>query len=456
MSSKYFKQFALPLLLIVIAAGLVALYWGTLSGDSSVESASTTATATSPPLTPASETASTPTATLSPATATATTVPLPQPTSTPTPLTPVPPAPSPTPDEISRIKAANANQPEIVAPLLTPDGDWEAKTVVYGCIDIGDNQVMAYELLILTELASGEEVVVAEQQLNCGGLGASGLAALFWSPSSRYLYYTDARDGVPDGCGFWQPTILRWDRTTGQTERLGGGVSSPDGTMVAVWLPQERAIAVWDADGDELGRVPAAAEAFPGQMAWSPDSQALVYLQVSSYCPPAGPSYIVRLDVATLEQTILLEAEQQAFRHVTWDAPPHLTLTDENEQRWTFDVDSQTLEVAMNQPAPPPDDLTFAAMETVVAFNQTGGMSGPGPFLEISADLWHPAIADLQPLRVYWHQNNLAVVLEETDATESGLYIGVPISSYMPQSDETIQLTHEADGLLRFSKKRSD
>jgi hypothetical protein len=104
----------------------------------------------------------------------------------------------------------------------------------------------------------------------------------------------------------------------------------------------------------------------------------------------------------------------------------------------------------------PPAGLPTAAMETVIAFNQTDGVRETGPFIDIPPELWHPAIAALQPRRVYWHQNNLAVVLAETDATETGLYIGVPISSYVVQNDDTIQLIPEAAGLFRFSKKRSD
>jgi hypothetical protein len=155
---------------------------------------------------------------------------------------------------------------------------------------------------------------------------------------------------------------------------------------------------------------------------------------------------VVRLDAATLEQTVLLEAEQ-SFQAVVWEQSGQLRLTDENGQMWIYNLNGETLEQV---------DLTMAAMETVVAFNQTDGVRASGPFIEIPPELWHPAIAALQPRRVYWHQDNLAVVLTETDATETGLYIGVPISSYAVQNDDTIQLTPEADGLFRFSKKRSD
>lgn len=271
---------------------------------------------------------------------TATPVHPPQTALTPTPLgydATVTTAPGePAPDEISQIKAANANQPEIMAPLFTPDGQWRAQTRVYGCVEIGPNQVMAYEELVLTDLNTDAEVVTVNQIQNCGGLGAAGLAALFWSPSGRYLYYTNARDGIPDGCGFWQPPILRWDRATGQTEPIGSGMVSPDGTRLAVWPGRERAIALWNLDGNELGRVPAAADALPGQIAWSPDSRTLVYLQVSSYCPLAGPSYLVQLDLNTLTQGTILTSTVPAFRQVSWPTLEQIHLLDEQSQTWYY------------------------------------------------------------------------------------------------------------------------
>ena len=104
---------------------------------------------------------------------------------------------------------------------------------------------------------------------------------------------------------------------------------SPDGTKLAIGPPQERAVAVWALDGGELGRVPAAVDAFPGQMAWSPNSQALVYLQVASYCPPAGPTYVVRLDANTLEQTILLKSDSPPFSNLNFaQIHPGLAATD--------------------------------------------------------------------------------------------------------------------------------
>lgn len=97
-------------------------------------------------------------------------------------------------------------------------------------------------------------------------------------------------------------------------------------------------------------------------------------------------------------------------------------------------------------------DLDQAAMQMVVAFNQSDAIRSNGPFLEIPPGLWADPIQALNPLRIYWHNNNLAIVLSEADDVEQGLYLGVPISSYMPQNDDLVTFHEQADGTLHFSK----
>lgn len=89
-------------------------------------------------------------------------------------------------------------------------------------------------------------------------------------------------------------------------------------------------------------------------------------------------------------------------------------------------------------PGPVPrDPLIGAALDTVIRFNES--RQGSGEILEVHAECWAPEIADLEPRGVYWHNNNLAVVLSEAEAEADGLYLYVPISSYMPP-DETFEL----------------
>jgi hypothetical protein len=100
----------------------------------------------------------------------------------------------------------------------SPDRRWQAEVVIHPCVPVGEGQ-HAYEVLNLIQLDSQNSQLVDQQLLACGGLGAYGLAGLFWSSDSRYFYYTDGREGVPDGCGgFWEQPIRRIDTQTGQTQ----------------------------------------------------------------------------------------------------------------------------------------------------------------------------------------------------------------------------------------------
>jgi len=232
--------------------------------------------------------------------------------------------------------------PRSAGTFPAPDGRWQAESVIYDCVATAENQEHAYDQLNLIEVSSGDSTMIADQLQACGGLGAAGLAGLFWSPNSRFFYYTDARTGVPDGCGYWAGSILRYDTQTQATVAVGGGPRSPDGTQLATRQGQE--VVIWDLDQGEIIRQPVLEPALiPGPLVWSPDSQALVYLQLTSVCPPTGPTAVVRLDVADGQQTLLLASEDPAFQSVLWETADQLELYDEDSQAWRYDFTTQAL-----------------------------------------------------------------------------------------------------------------
>ncbi len=95
---------------------------------------------------------------------------------------PILPAVSPTPTPIT--------QPPIVAtltattlPLLaqdlsSPDGQWRAQVVIYACTQIEDQGEVSYEEPSLIDVATGTQIEITHQQINCGGWAPSG-----WRPS---------------------------------------------------------------------------------------------------------------------------------------------------------------------------------------------------------------------------------------------------------------------------------
>jgi len=256
------------------------------------------------------------------------------------------PIPSPTPNLPATVIAIQ--QPRLYASYPSPDGKWRTEIIIYDCIkmpgrDEAGGDENAYEKLMIINLASGEEHLADEQLQYCGGVGAFGMEGLFWSPNSRYFYYTTAREGSPDGCGvYWIPPFLRLDVTDLSTTYLGGGPLSPDGTKIATWQwqlqEQINELMVWDINYDKIARLPAYSNiAETGSIAWSPDSQTLAYIQVESICPISGKSYLVLVDLINQEERLLLESESPTFGSVEWKTINELNLFEANGKEWRYD-----------------------------------------------------------------------------------------------------------------------
>lgn len=81
----------------------------------------------------------------------------------------------------------------------------------------------------------------------------------------------------------------------------------------------------------------------------------------------------------------------------------------------------------------------FSCMDTVVNFNHADTRSTSST-PEIPSELWSKEIKKLKPLKVFFHNNNLAFLFNESENEVNGIYIYIPISSYLP-TDDTIQLT---------------
>jgi hypothetical protein len=264
---------------------------------------------------------------------------------------PIPPSeavtvqPSGTPTIIGTIVALS--QPRTFSSQLSPDGKWQAEVVIYDCIPVGNGDENAYEQLKLVQVGSDHAVLADSQLQYCGGLGAFGLAGLFWSPNSHYFYYTNAREGYPDGfCGSWSPPFLRIDVSNPVPEYLGGGSPSKDGTMLATW--QQHDLVLWDTNGKEIARIPAfSSDTEIGPVTWSPDNRSLVYLLGDLSCTLSGISYLIRVDMPERQQILLLQSESPSFSKVTWDDPDFLILSDENGDKWRYTFSNNEL-----QPSP--------------------------------------------------------------------------------------------------------
>jgi hypothetical protein len=55
---------------------------------------------------------------------------------------------------------------------------------------------------------------------------------------------------------------------------------------------------------------------------------------------------------------------------------------------------------------------------------------------EIPKEFWGEALTKLKPVRVMYDRVNVAIVLQDSDKIEQGLYVSLAISSYLPNHDK--------------------
>lgn len=252
-----------------------------------------------------------------------------------------------------------STEPRILATYPSPDGSLVAEVLVHDCAMMTGGQEYSYEQLRIVG-SDGEATAVADQLLACGGLGAFGLEGLSWSPSGRYFYYTEAREGGPDGgCRPWTRPIVRLDLADNVRTVIDQAITSPDRTKVAGWVDGE--LVVYGPDGEETGR--AALPPGPpnvGPPEWSPDGTALAHVQFTSFCGETpGESTIVLVDANTFESRILIRQSAPEFESVSWLDSETLTLTGlMGSGQWEFALEGENpLPLPTVKPSPTPDPV---------------------------------------------------------------------------------------------------
>jgi hypothetical protein len=245
-----------------------------------------------------------------------------------------------TPEETIRIVTA-VQEADLVESHPSPNEAWLAEIYGYDCVEVAPGQEFSYQELRVVRAGEVGVDVVDSQLIACGGVGAYGLGGLFWSPDSRFFYYTDAAVGVPDGCGFWTPPYWRLDTADLQVERLGEGSLSPDGASIAAW--QDGRLGVWPIDDEAIGvlEIPTTF-GIAGPLAWKPDSEQVAFVISESSCR-AGRSDVGLLDVNDRRAAIVLPSRSPGVSGIEWDAPYRLALTDEDGVLWRYNVVTEEL-----------------------------------------------------------------------------------------------------------------
>ncbi|UCD98322.1 MAG: hypothetical protein JSV42_15410 [Chloroflexota bacterium] len=229
--------------------------------------------------------------------------------------------------------------PRIYDSYPSPDGNWEAQVIIYDCTSVdpeapGGNSL---EQLVLIRLSDSTRTIVDTQFINCGGLGASGLEGRFWTNDSKFFFYTSARDGVPDGCGyFWARPLMRVDITNQLPTRFGSSVISPDGKMIAAWISGQ--LEIWETSGGQIAMaqtpVPVAST---GPIVWSPDNRSVAYLLGEEQCM-TGDTHVITVALADMEPLLAYSSENQSFFDLSWDNLNSLTLFDRERNAWSLNL----------------------------------------------------------------------------------------------------------------------
>ncbi len=99
-----------------------------------------------------------------------------------------------------------------------------------------------------------------------------------------------------------------------------------------------------------------------------------------------------------------------------------------------------------------PEALVKAAWKTHANYikanvDHTAGLIPP--------ECWEEPIRCLKPVRVYLHRVNVVVVTNETKEQEEGLYICIPISSYIPDARDGFTRTSVAPDIWTYQRPGS-
>jgi hypothetical protein len=222
------------------------------------------------------------------------------------------------------------SKPEIIESYLSPDYQFQAEVIQYDCVLVGGEFENAYKQLKIVKVDDGKEIATAEQLNDCDGGEDYGLGGLFWSPNSRYFYYSYSIGYVADWdiCEYTDfiQDMSRVDVTTSLIEVTPGwGELLADGkTMI---IPGKGEFILWDLDKGKIGNalyLISDTRLLTYQI--SSDRNSLVYLLAENCLGSPGKTYLVLWDISLSQHTLRLEVETPPLINITWDNPGELTL----------------------------------------------------------------------------------------------------------------------------------
>jgi WD40-like Beta Propeller Repeat len=179
-----------------------------------------------------------------------------------------------------------------------------------------------------------------------------------WSADGRYFYYTN----IPYGIGGYilfggGPDLHRVDVETGEIIEILPDTGclcpmrvSPDGKTVA-YIPGAGTLdfvlhAIESGEERKAEIDPGHLQA--GHILWSPDGRTLIYtMAISNFENTEAEQYaIVRVDAATLEQTVIVRNNEALYDAVLWPVADVVWVMDKGGNAWLMNPETGELTVA--------------------------------------------------------------------------------------------------------------
>ena len=230
---------------------------------------------------------------------------------------------------------------------VSPDGEWKAQVIV-ALPTISDTAISSnyYTQLKVSKMDDTTEWVIVDEWSEWG-LGYTIPHPLHWSRDGRYLYYTNRP--VPDGCAVFVngSDLHRVDLNDGSVREIMPPVGlwlslSPDETQLAYIGYGDRGLVIRDlATGTEREtKLDPGKDYQAGQIIWSPDSTAIVLALAIQPCSTdwAASTSILRVDIATLEQVLLISEDERLFIPEEWSTTNKVFLKDKGGDYWLMDA----------------------------------------------------------------------------------------------------------------------
>lgn len=261
--------------------------------------------------------------------------------------------PTPTPVATAPFIGATATPPPTVDATATntwqstsPDGQWTAEGSMRGPFLEGEQE--KYQTSLTVRSRDGQVTWPVVDQVSNYGLGYTIPVPFSWSADGQSLYIT--HEPVPDGCALFVngSDLLRVDLATGAVTQLAPPVGSslalsPDETQLAyVGWGRDTELVVQPLHGGESVRVPLATEGDAvqaGNIIWSPDGQSvLVTIAFNPCLEGQWTQSIVRVDLAPVLQTTLLDRDARRPDTVSWNDATRAQLRDGAGHDWWLNV----------------------------------------------------------------------------------------------------------------------